>query len=407
MRRFLISSVVALSAITATSAIAEPKDPIQIVVSLSEQSLRVYRGQEQIATSRISSGKKGHATPTGIFSVLQKNRHHRSNIYSGAPMPFMQRLTWSGIALHASNSVPSHPASHGCIRLPHAFAGKLFKMPTNGMHVIIEDDPQLPERIEHKALFQPKTTWQISAKYDGWVNTHIEQTNKGFRFSDEHYPARIFITRRTHTDDLFEVQRLLNKLGFEAGEVDGIMGPTTWKAISAYQSANDQSGDGKIDNVLISSLYHAAREVRPANGKLSVRKHHRTVLEAEVNINEPEKPLGSHLLTVARYDKKAEKTDWMVMSLNDRIQTKIHLRNGKQIDQSTGRMSAEEAFSRIEMSDHDREQVSRLLAAGSSITISDNGQSIETGAKGTDFIVLSDPENGISEVASGLVEIAG
>ncbi|MDH3582109.1 MAG: L,D-transpeptidase family protein, partial [Hyphomicrobiales bacterium] len=96
------------------------KDPVQIIVSLPDQKATVYQGDKVLVTSRVSSGKKGHTTPSGVFSILQKNRFHRSNIYSRAPMPFMQRLTWSGIALHASNSVPNYPASHGCVRLPPA-----------------------------------------------------------------------------------------------------------------------------------------------------------------------------------------------------------------------------------------------------------------------------------------------
>ena len=101
-------------------------EPLQIVVSLNEQKLNIFRGEEVIASSKVSSGKPGHSTPTGIFSILHKKKFHRSNIYSGAPMPWMQRLTWTGIALHESNSVPNYPASHGCVRLPAAFAKELF-----------------------------------------------------------------------------------------------------------------------------------------------------------------------------------------------------------------------------------------------------------------------------------------
>ena len=81
----------------------------------------------------FSSGKSGYSTPSGVFSILSKNRYHYSNIYRGAPMPYMQRLTWSGIAFHGSNSVPKdRPASHGCIRLPHSFASQLFKFTEKG-----------------------------------------------------------------------------------------------------------------------------------------------------------------------------------------------------------------------------------------------------------------------------------
>ena len=98
---------------------------VEIVVDLSEQMLFVYDGHELVAVSTVSTGKKGHETPTGSFEILQKREEHYSNLYDDAPMPFMQRLTWDGIALHAG-AVKSQPASHGCVRLPLNFAEKLF-----------------------------------------------------------------------------------------------------------------------------------------------------------------------------------------------------------------------------------------------------------------------------------------
>lgn len=381
------------------SASAAENDPLQIMVSLEEQQLRVYRGTELVTQSNISSGKKGNDTPTGVFSILQKNRHHRSNIYSNAPMPFMQRLTWSGIALHASNSVPNYPASHGCVRLPHSFARTLFKMNTNGMHVVIEQNPNAPSMIVHESLFQPKMHWAVEKKFDPWVNSHIEANNLGFVEPDHRYPARIFITRNTYKDDLYETQRLLNKLGYEAGEVDGIMGPNTWKAVSRFQKDNELDTNGKIDNTLLDALYMKANEPRPANGRLMVRKHHRTVFATQIHIKNPEQPLGSHLLTVSNFDLEKQSANWLVTSLEDRVQQQINLRSGKLIDDRTDRHSINEALDRIQMSKLDKEQVSRLLSPGSSITISDNGMSIETGKKGTDFIVLTKPEKSVSKLA--------
>ena len=117
---------------------APPDNPIHLVVSVPKQRVDVYVGGELVTSSPVSTGKKGYATPTGLFSILQKKKFHRSNIYSRAPMPFMQRLTWSGIALHASDQVPDYPASHGCIRLPHKFAERLYGMTVMGTKVIIE-----------------------------------------------------------------------------------------------------------------------------------------------------------------------------------------------------------------------------------------------------------------------------
>src|SRR5690606_30933068 len=92
-----------------------PTGPVVLVISLPEQLLHVYRNGVRIGVSTVSTGKAGHETPTGVFSILQKRKEHYSNLYNNAPMPFMQRLTWDGIALHAGN-LPGYPASHGCVR---------------------------------------------------------------------------------------------------------------------------------------------------------------------------------------------------------------------------------------------------------------------------------------------------
>jgi hypothetical protein len=115
-----------------------PGGDVEIVVSLPMQLLYVYRGGTLIGASTISSGQAGYETPTGRFEILQKKRHHRSNLYDDAPMPFMQRLTWDGVALHAGQ-VPGYPASHGCIRLPMGFARHLFGATQLGASVHVLD----------------------------------------------------------------------------------------------------------------------------------------------------------------------------------------------------------------------------------------------------------------------------
>jgi lipoprotein-anchoring transpeptidase ErfK/SrfK/peptidoglycan hydrolase-like protein with peptidoglycan-binding domain len=132
----------------------DTSEPMVLVVSLKQQKLDIYRGTTLVTTSQVSTGMPGHATKAGVFSILEKQRFHHSNIYSGAPMPWMNRITWSGTALHAG-VVPGYPASHGCIRLPFSFAPKLFKITTVGDNVIVARDRPAPQLIEHPALFQP------------------------------------------------------------------------------------------------------------------------------------------------------------------------------------------------------------------------------------------------------------
>ena len=120
-----------------------PSGPLVIVVNLPLQQLHVYRNGVRIGASSISSGKPGHETPVGLFTILQKEAEHYSNVYDNAPMPWMQRLTWDGVALHAGR-LPGHPASHGCIRLPDAFAKALFATTRAGDVVIVTDQANQP-----------------------------------------------------------------------------------------------------------------------------------------------------------------------------------------------------------------------------------------------------------------------
>lgn len=137
-----------------TSVVRKPELPLVISISLRRQRLEVYEGDRLIRKSTISSGRSGNRTPKGIFSIIQKNRHHYSNLYNSAPMPFMQRITWSGIALHQGH-VPGYPASHGCIRLPYSTASSLFRMTNMGTRVIVANQNYRPRMFSHEALFKP------------------------------------------------------------------------------------------------------------------------------------------------------------------------------------------------------------------------------------------------------------
>lgn len=120
-----------------------PDGPALVIVNLDTQRLVLFRNGVPIAASTVSTGAKGHETPTGVFTILQKAKEHYSSTYNNAPMPNMQRLTWKGIALHAGK-LPGYPASHGCIRLPHKFSGLLFGATKLGMTVVITSIPAVP-----------------------------------------------------------------------------------------------------------------------------------------------------------------------------------------------------------------------------------------------------------------------
>ena len=138
---------------------AKPQGPLIIAVSIEQQKLRVYDANGLFAESPVSTGMKGHSTPMGVFSVIQKHKMHRSNIYSGAPMPYMQRITWSGVALHAG-VLPGYPASHGCIRMPAAFAVKMWNWTRMGARVIITPGQMTPASFSHPMLVAQKVVPQ-------------------------------------------------------------------------------------------------------------------------------------------------------------------------------------------------------------------------------------------------------
>ncbi|MDM7956542.1 L,D-transpeptidase [Blastomonas sp.] len=133
---------------------ASPSGPVLVYVDLSRQIATVYRNGVRIGVTTISSGKPGHETPTGVFTILQKDAKHRSSTYNNAPMPYQQRLTWDGVALHAGG-LPGYPESHGCIHLPFEFSRALFEITSLGVTVVIQGDALHHVRTSDFSLLSP------------------------------------------------------------------------------------------------------------------------------------------------------------------------------------------------------------------------------------------------------------
>jgi lipoprotein-anchoring transpeptidase ErfK/SrfK len=157
---------------------AKPQGPLIIAVSIEQQKVRVYDSNGLFAESPVSTGMKGHSTPMGVFSIIQKNKMHRSNIYSGAPMPYMQRITWSGIAMHAG-ALPGYPASHGCIRMPMAFAMKMWNWTRMGARVIITPGEISPATFSHPLLVTQKIAPQPLIADDPKTDAPAVKGDKG------------------------------------------------------------------------------------------------------------------------------------------------------------------------------------------------------------------------------------
>lgn len=144
---------------------AKPQGPLVIVVSINRQKVTIYDSNGVFAEAPVSTGMKGHSTPMGVFSVIQKHKFHHSNIYSGAPMPYMQRITWSGVAMHAG-VLPGYPASHGCIRMPMAFAVKMWNWTKMGARVLVTPGEMTPHSFSHPMLASLRVPPQPAASLE-------------------------------------------------------------------------------------------------------------------------------------------------------------------------------------------------------------------------------------------------
>ena len=142
---------------------AKPQGPLVISISIDQQKIRVYDSNGLFAEGPVSTGTRSHPTPMGVFSIIQKHRMHHSNIYSGAPMPYMQRITWSGVAMH-QGVLPGYPASHGCIRMPEAFAIKMWSWTRMGARVLVTPGEMKPAPFAHPLLVTQKVVPQPVAE---------------------------------------------------------------------------------------------------------------------------------------------------------------------------------------------------------------------------------------------------
>jgi lipoprotein-anchoring transpeptidase ErfK/SrfK len=157
---------------------AKPQGPLIISVSIEKQRVRIYDSNGFFAESPISTGMPGHSTPMGVFSIIQKHKFHHSNIYSGAPMPYMQRITWSGVAMHAG-VLPGYPASHGCIRMPMAFAMKMWNWTKMGARVIVTPGEMTPANFTHPLLVAQKVVPQPVIADEPKTDVPAVKTDKG------------------------------------------------------------------------------------------------------------------------------------------------------------------------------------------------------------------------------------
>jgi hypothetical protein len=192
-----------------------PSGPVVVLVSIPDQRVSVYRNGALIGASTCSTGKPGHTTPAGVFVILQKDKNHHSSTYNNASMPYMERLTWQGVALHAGN-LPGYPASHGCIRLPLEFAKMLFGVTTLGTPVVVADAKMATADIRHPGLL-------ISDHLESMANEAV----KGV-VAKPHHPETA--TTQTHESAAFVISTADRKLLAFVNGKEVFAAPVTLKA---------------------------------------------------------------------------------------------------------------------------------------------------------------------------------
>jgi L,D-transpeptidase catalytic domain len=331
------------------------KGALQIIISIADQRVSVYDDGTLIARSSVSTGVKGHPTPLGVFSVIGKERWHRSNIYSAAPMPYMQRITWSGIALHAG-VVPDHPASHGCIRLTNDFAIRLWHLTKRGTRVVIAHNDVRPVEIADPHLFVAKA--------------------KAVPGSPETQSASVAGTTVAAAD-----------------------APLTTNGVETQGAPNLPVPGSPPAKVAPQKVAPISVFVSRKLSRLFVRRGSTPLFDVPVKIEDPGVPLGTHVFTAMGFQNEGTSVRWTVVSIPEKFSgtpagaTKEHKAPVDQIVDTAPVPSAgnaSTALDRIEIPQDVVERVSELLAPGSSLTISDYGLSRETG-NDTDFIVVMMP----------------
>jgi peptidoglycan hydrolase-like protein with peptidoglycan-binding domain len=404
LTRLTFGIALATSVLFGTTTLAN-EDPLQIFVSKDTQSLVVYDGDQVVATSNVSTGKAGHTTPSGIFSVLEKKKTHFSNLYDDAPMPWMQRITWSGVALHESNHVPNYPASHGCVRMPRAFAKTLFGITKRGFHVVISDREVAPHAMQTADLFKPRyprpeadllsdADFRPTISADNSVEVAMAETlpKLGAKaiaaLPKQEAPLKILITRASDKDRAITVQAMLDKLGYDVGAVDGIVGSKMRASIKAYQELHGQAPTGEMTPEFQRSIYKVMNRKLPT-GWLYVRRNFQPVFDAPVEIANPEMALGTHFLQAVRVNPAQNSAEWFGVTLDNYINPKTAKRLGIVSEpDALAPDAAEQALARVTIPKDLRDRIETMLGNGSSITITDIGTESETG-QGTDFITIT------------------
>jgi hypothetical protein len=410
-------------------------EPILAIVSLRNQRITVYDAKGWILRAPVSSGQKGRETPAGIFSVIQKEAEHYSNLYDDAYMPHMQRITWSGIALHGG-PLPGYPASHGCVRMPFGFAARLFDATRLGMRVIVAPSDVAPIEIAHPALFRSKPGAGALAA------VRAVEADEAARKADQARLAAVTASREAARAmmPVRVAENLMRRAEEQLAAAEAALGSAI--LIDAREQAEDAKAKAvariaelqaqwaaakaelqpKLDAVApareavvaaeaariatAAAAREMADELAPVSvfisrktQRLYVRRAFQPILESPVTFLEADRPIGTHLFTAIEQSNGDSEMRWNVVSLDAErahgvVEPQGVAREGRGRDVGpmlTDPGVAKTALDRIVIPQDALDRISAMASPRSSLIISDEALSSETG-NDTDFVVLLSDE---------------
>jgi hypothetical protein len=414
----------------AESIVSRPAgEPVLAVVSLHNQRITVYDANGWILRAPVSSGQRGRETPAGIFSIIQKEAEHYSNLYDDAFMPHMQRITWSGIALHGG-ALPGYPASHGCVRMPFDFAARLFDLTQIGLRVIVAPTDIAPVEITHPVLFQSKSgASDLAAARIAEADEAARKTNQARGVAGTAYrevtramvPVRVAENLKARAEA--QLAAAETALGAAAStEAKQQAEDAKEKAVARVAELGEQWAAAKAElqpkldaltaareavSAAESNRVKAAEAAREATRalepvsvlisrktqRLYVRQAFEPVFDTPITVVDPDRPIGTHVFTAVG---RAGDTNvrWSVVSLRGSAESRA-LSPGTGRDVELSEPNAKSALDRIVIPQDALDRIPGTLPR-SSLIITDEAFSTETG-KGTDFVVLlsGEPQGGI------------
>lgn len=435
------------------AAVSSRQTPLFAVVALKEQRVTIYGARGKFLEAPVSTGISGRETPAGIFSIVQKEEYHRSNLYDDASMPFMERITWSGIALHAG-VLPGYPASHGCVRMPENFAEKLYGLTEVGMRVMIVREDIAAAEVPQPQMFSaaaapagPDAMSRLRAAARAAASDRdiakMQERDARAAVSKKNDELKAALRAEKNAQaavskaqgSLTAAERALEKAKPEkAAELEAAKVQAQAKldaAQSLLRSAEAATAAKK------EAALQAEAELRPAAAayakaadradaaerdihpvsvfisrktqRLYIRKNHMPVFEAPVMIRDAGQPLGSFVFTAAGEAEKPGILRWMLVSMYkdaataaagpvvQPVSNKVRGRAAPSAPAPADTAGAQSALARIEITEEARARISAAVLPGSSLIISDEGPNLETG-KDTDFVVVmsGEPQGGLA-----------